>query len=312
MLKMKSEEFNLKSDGTETHCYKWVPEEKAEPKAVVQISHGMVEHTGRYESFAKKLVNSKYAVFGNDHRGHGKTADSEEDLGHLADENGWELAVEDMHRLTNRIKEDFPNIPTFLFGHSMGSFLTRDYIWKYGEDIDGVILSGTGGDPGPIAKIGLFISKIQIIFSGKKWRSDFLNNLIFDDYNSNFEPNRTDFDWLSREESEVDKYIEDSFCGFVPTAKFFQDLFGGLEKIHKQENIEKTPADLPIYLISGEKDPVGGFKEGVKEVYDLYDKVGIKDLNYRFYQGARHELLHETNKREVIEDIIDWLDKHLE
>ncbi len=308
---MNFEEFNLESNKNKIHCYKWLPEEKTKAKAVVQISHGMVEHTGRYEDFAERLVDSNYAVYGNDHRGHGKTADSEEDLGHLADENGWELTFEDMYHLKNAIREDFSTIPIFIFGHSMGSFLTRNYICKYGEDIDGVILSGTGGDPGLMAKIGFLISKIQMVLSGKKSRSNFLNNLIFDDYNSNFTPNRTDFDWLSRDENEVDKYIEDPFCGFVPTAKFFQDLFEGLEKIHNRENIEKTPRDLPIYLISGGKDPVGGFKEEVKEVYDLYDEVGIQDLSYKFYEGARHELLHETNKEEVIEDIIDWLDKHL-
>ncbi len=286
---MKAEEFDFKSKDTNIHAYKWLPE-KTNPKAVVQISHGMVEHAGRYEEFAEKLVNSNYAVFANDHRGHGKTADSEEDLGHLSDEKGWKLTVEDMYRLTNIAKEKFSEVPLFIFGHSMGSFLTRDYISKYGKDTEGVILSGTGGDPKLMAKIGSLIAKVQMLFSGKKSKSEFLNNLIFDEYNSNFKPNRTDFDWLSRDDSEVDEYIEDPLCGFVPSAKFFQDLFKGLEKIHSRENIKNTPKNLLIYLISGSDDPVGGFQEGVKEVYDLYQETNHENVSVKFYKNARHEL----------------------
>ncbi len=308
MVRMRSEEFRLESNEASVFVYNWLPEVNEEVKGLVQISHGMAEHAGRYRKFANELTDSNYVVYANDHRGHGKTAGSADKLGHFADEGGWDLVVQDMHNLTDLMKEEHPDIPIFLFGHSMGSFLARDFISRYGEEIDGTILSGTSGDPGPLADILIMIAKIQSLFKGRKSKSTFLNNLVFGQYNESFSPNRTDFDWLSRDQTEVDKYIEDSYCGREPSAGFFIDLFEGLKKIHREENIEKIPKELPILLISGERDPVGGFKEGVLEVYELYDEAGIKDISRKFYGGARHELLHETNTDQVIEDVIEWMD----
>ncbi len=308
---MLSKDFKFESGGSSIHVYNWAPEEKDDAKGIVKISHGMAEHAGRYREFAEELVHSNYIVYANDHRGHGKTAGSKDNLGHFADENGWNLVVQDMHNLTNRIKEENPNLPVFLFGHSMGSFLSRDFISRYGREIDGVILSGTSGDLGSLADILTIIAKIQSLFKGRGSKSRFLNNLIFGQYNEPFSPNRTDFDWLSRDQSEVDKYIEDPYCGQVASAGFFMDLFEGLQKIHQKENVDGIPKELPILLISGGRDPVGDFKEGPLEVYELYDEAGIEDLSYEFYEGARHELLHETNRDEVIEDIIEWLNNHI-
>ncbi len=232
-------------------------------------------------------------------------------MGHLADENGWDLVVKDMHNLTKLIKEEHPNTPVFLFGHSMGSLLSRDFISKFGNEISGTILSGTSSHPGPIAKFFIIIAKIQSFFAEKESDCPFLNNLLFSNYNSQFEPNRTDFDWLSRDQSEVDKYIEDPYCGQIASAGFFIDLFKGLEEIHREKIIDKVPKGLPILLVSGGRDPVGKSKTGVMEVYNLYEEAGIDHLSYKFYEDARHELLHETNREKVFKDIIDWIDSHL-
>ncbi len=307
---MKSESFRLESNGKPIFVYKWSPEDVSEAKGAVQIAHGMAEHGGRYEEFAERLVDLNYVVYANDHRGHGKTAGDIDNLGHFADENGWKLVVEDMQNLTDRIKENHPELPIFLFGHSMGSLLSRDFISKYGDELKGVILSGTSGDPGPLSSIMITIAKIKSFFGAKDSECTFLNNLIFGQYNNNFNPTRTDFDWLTRDDSEVDRYMEDPYCGNPASAQFFIDLFTGLEKVNRMENVEKVPKDLPILLISGSKDPVGDFEDGVREAHDLFKEAGVKDLSYKFYEGARHELLNETNKDEVIQDVIEWLENH--
>ena len=307
---MKSESFRLESNDKPIFVYKWSSEDVSEAEGVVQIAHGMAEHGERYEEFAERLVDSNYVVYANDHRGHGKTAGDIEKLGHFADENGWDLVVEDMHNLTDRIKENHPELPIFLFGHSMGSLLSRDFISRYGDELRGVILSGTSGPPGPLSSIMITIAKIKSFFGAKDSECIFLNNLIFGQYNDNFGPTRTDFDWLTRDDSEVDRYIEDPYCGNPASAQFFIDLFTGLKKVNRMENVEKVPEDLPILFISGSEDPVGDFEDGVLEAHNLFKEAGVKDLSYKLYEGARHELLNETNRDEVIKDTIGWLEEY--
>lgn len=308
---MKAENISFKAkDGTEVFASKWIMENEAKPKAVIQISHGMAEHVLRYQEFAKALLEEGYVVYGNDHRGHGRTAGSPENIGYFGDENGWNLVVEDMKELTNIINDENPDIPVFLFGHSMGSFLSRTYIQRYGKEINGVILSGTGGDAGLLGKVGILVAKREIKRNGKRAESKRMDNLSFGSFNKAFSPNRTDFDWLSRNNKKVDKYIDDPLCGGVFTAGFFYDMLTGLKNLNKKENIKMTPKDLPIYLISGDKDPVGKNTKGVLQVYNSYRKAGVMDVVYRFYIDARHEILNEINKEEVYKDIIIWLNKH--
>ena len=308
---MKSDTFTFKtSDGIQIFTYRWMPDEASAVKGVVQIAHGMAEHAARYERFADALTKAGYAVYANDHRGHGKTAGSQDNLGYFADENGWEKVVEDMHTLTGIIKKENPNKPFFLFGHSMGSFLSRHYSMLYASELTGLILSGTGGDPGAIGKIGLFVAKMDAMFHGRKAKSEIMNKLSFGAFNSAFKPNRTDYDWLSRDNAEVDKYINDPLCGTVFTAGFFCDMLGGLDFINKKENIGKIPKNLPIYLFSGAKDPVGGNTKGVNQVYNSLKNAGIGDLTLKFYENGRHESLNEINRDEVSRDVIAWLDKH--
>ena len=189
-------------------------------------------------------------------------------------------------------------------------FLTRDYMFSYGDNIYGTILSATAGDPGMLGNVGIIISKIQSMLKGKKAKSLLMDNLSFGSFNKAFKPNRTKFDWLSRDDAEVDKYVDDPFCGTIFTAGFFNDLLKGIKKINNPLNIQKVSKNLPVYLFAGAKDPVGDFSKGVTKVYKSYENVGIKDLTVKFYENGRHEMLNETNRAEVYADIINWLKTH--
>ncbi|MDP5274132.1 alpha/beta hydrolase [Chengkuizengella axinellae] len=303
---MKSEIFSVKSNDTSFHVKRWVSDSK--PKAVIQISHGMAEHIERYGHFAKRLVQKGYAVYGNDHRGHGKTAENEEDLGFFAEQNGWNLVVEDMHILNTMIKEQFPGLPVFIFGHSMGSFLTRRYIQLHGEKINGVILSGSGGDGGLLGKLGVYVVKNEVRRKGVRGRSPHMNKLIFGKFNKRFRPNRTEFDWISRDKNEVDKYIKDPYTGGICTASFYYDMLLGIQELHRMKNIKLTPKALPMYFISGDKDPLSNFGKDIIDVVKTYQDVGVQDVTYKLYKNARHELLNELNADEVMSDIMEWLD----
>ncbi len=312
---MITDTFTFKgSDGKEIFAHKWLPEnvsEKSEIKAVIQISHGMAEHSARYKRFAEKLTANNFAVYANDHRGHGQTAGTIENLGYFADNNGWNLVVNDLNQLTNVIKNNHPNIPVFLFGHSMGSFLCRDYMFTFSDNVAGVILTATASDPGLSGYAGIIISKIESMVRGKKAKSSLLDNLFFGSFNKAFRPNRTKFDWLSRDNKEVDKYVDDPFCGTIFKAGFFTDLLEGIKKINMPSNINRIPKDLPVYIFSGSDDPVGDFTKGVEKVYKSYKKAGINDLKIKIYENGRHEMLNEVNRDIVYADIINWIESHL-
>jgi alpha-beta hydrolase superfamily lysophospholipase len=299
------------NDGAEIFARKWTMEKEETPRVIVQIAHGMAEHIQRYDAFAKDLVSQNIFVYGNDHRGHGRTGTNSDSLGYLSDEQGFNKVVNDMDALTAIIEKDYPKIPIILFGHSMGSFLSRRYIQLHGDRIAGVILSGTGGDPGLMGKIGRIIAKREMKKNGTRTPSPLMNKLTFGSYNKGFTPTRTEFDWLSRDAAEVDKYIEDPFCGGVFTAGFFDDLLEGIEIINKPSNIAKIPMNLPIYLISGSKDPVGSNTKGVLKTYQAFVNAGITNVTYKFYIDARHEILNEINRNEVVADIIQWISSHV-
>lgn len=309
---MITETFTFQgSDGKSLFARKWLPASDAPLRAVIQISHGMAEHSERYGRFAEQLTGAGFGVYANDHRGHGYTEGSVDQLGNYADQNGWDLVVNDMKRLTDIIRKAHPEIPVFIFAHSMGSFLTRDYMFSYPEALQGIILSGTGGDPGITGSAGFIVAAVESSLRGKTAQSKLMDKMSFGSFNKPFKPNRTDFDWLSSDNDEVDKYINDPFCGTVFTAGFFKDLLSGLKKINKPSNINKVPKDLPVYMFSGAADPVGNFTKGVTQAYNAYKNAGIKDLSLRFYENGRHEMLNETNRDEVMSDVIQWIDSHL-
>lgn len=307
---MISETFNFKdSAGVDIFVYKWIPE--GEIKGIVQISHGMAETAARYERFAGFLTKNGYLVFANDHRGHGKTAGSVENLGYIADEDGFNWMIKDMHELNCKIQHEYKDMPVFLFGHSMGSFLSQRYIQLYGNELRGVILCGTNGKQGPIIDIGIFIAKNEMKKYGRKQKSEKLNNMSFGGYNKAFNPSRTAFDWLSSDNSEVDKYINDPYCGTVFTTSFYYDFLRGLKDLYKPSNLTGISKNLPIYIIAGEMDPVGNKGKGIIKLYNMYKSLNIDDVKYKLYKGGRHEILNEKNRDEVMRDIVTWFNNHI-
>ena len=298
------------ADGKSIIYYHWRPTPGAKIKGVVQIAHGMAEHAQRYDRFASFLTQNGFAVLANDHRGHGKTAGSLAAIGYIEDGSFWEKTIGDMRSLHEVAKAEYPGAPYFLFGHSMGSFLTRHYLVKYGNELSGAIISATGGDPGLLGKIGLLIAKIESLFKGRKKQSPLLDKMSFGKFNAAFKPNRTGHDWLSKDQKEVDKYINDPACGTVFTTGFFIDLLYGVNLVNSESIFESTPKELPIYLFAGEKDPVGDNGQGVREVFNKYEKTGIKKVQIKLYENGRHEMLNEINREEVFGDLLEWLMKN--
>ena len=298
-------QFSFKDgEEKEIQCYKW-DDVTTSVKGVVQISHGMTEWAGRYDYFAKRLNENGYIVYANDHRGHGNTARSKKELGYIADNDGFHWMVEDLRELTQIIRKEYPNVPLILFGHSMGSFLVQRYIEIYNGMIDKVILSGTNGKPKNITKLGKNIAFMEMKLMGRKHESKLMDKLSFGDFNDSFKPCRTKFDWLCTNESAVDEYIKDEKCGIVCSSSFYYDLIKGLWTIHKPEELNKINKELSIYIFSGEDDPVGYFGKGIKNLYNTYIDLGIDNVTYNLYKGYRHEMLHEKNRNEVIENIIN-------
>lgn len=309
---MKCTNFTFKGEeGLDIYTYKWEDENIKKPKAVIQIAHGMAETAQRYETFAKVLTKNGYIVYINDHRGHGKTAKIIENVGHLAEKEGFRCLVEDMYTLTNIIKKENEDLPIYLFGHSMGSFASQRYIMDYSNNLSGLILCGSNGKQGIILNLAHLIINHEIKKYGRRFKSNKINNLIFggEIIRRN---EKTKFDWLSRDKEQVEKYINDPFCGVVCSCGFFYDLVQGLKEIEDKENLKKVPLDIPIYIISGDKDPIGKNGKGVLKLRDRYIKLGVKDVTCKLYKDGRHELLNEINREEVFEDIICWLNNKIE
>ena len=303
-MKMEQQSFRAK-DNTIINYYKWSPK-LANIKAAVQISHGMAEIAERYSGLAENLTNSGYLVYGNDHRGHGKTAESIDKLGVVADKEGFSVLVDDMYEFSKIIKLE-NNIPLFVLGHSMGSFLVQRYIQLHGKEIQGALLSGTNGKQVLVLDVGLLAAGLEILFRGRNEKSTLMNSLCFGGYNKAFEPVRTPFDWLSRDNAEVYKYISNKYCGSIFPSGFFYDLFSGLKQIEQKENMAMIPKNLPIYIFSGSEDPVGKAGKGVLQLIDAYKHLGLTDVTYKLYPGGRHEMLHEINSDEVTRDLLIWL-----
>ncbi len=309
---MQQRSFTFQSeDGTEIYVYHWSPEAETPIRGVVQIAHGMAETAARYEGFARALTEAGYGVYANDHRGHGKTAGKVEHVGYLADNDGFRWLVEDVHKLGGIIRGENPALPLFLFGHSMGSFAAQRYIMLYGRELRGVILSGSDGSKsGLLFAAGRWLAQQEIKKKGRRAKSERLNKMSFGGYNKAFRPNRTEFDWLSRDEKEVDKYIADPYCGTVFSCGFFDDFLAGMQQLHNKQELLQIPKELPIYIFSGDKDPVGKNGKGVLQLMNKYRQLGLEDVSMKLYKEGRHEMLNEINREEVMTDVIAWLEKH--
>jgi alpha-beta hydrolase superfamily lysophospholipase len=308
---MSESDFRLQAkDGTPLFVREFLPDGAA--KAVVQIAHGMAEHSARYARFAKALTDHGYAAYANDHRGHGKTAARREDLGHFADENGWELVVNDQLTLVEEIKSRHPGVPVFLFGHSMGSYIVRAAAIRAGREWAALILSGTSHGKPAIQVFNRTLPKLERIRIGKRGKSWAISKLSFESFNAKFDDPRTSADWLSRDEAEVDKYLADPFCGFECSVQTWLDMFRGLEKIFSPSVIAQMPREMPVYVLAGEFDPLNEKLSDIKKLHKAFEKAGIADMTVRVYPGARHELLNELNRDEVTRDLLGWLEQQME
>lgn len=273
-------------------------------KGVVQISHGMAEYSNRYAHFALELCKNGYAVFISDHVGHGSSVAEREMLGYFG-ENGEETFVEDMKTLTDIIKNEYNDLPLYLLGHGMGSLIARKYTAKYGYLLDGVIYTGTSGQ-NPALGIGIQLANTLIKQNGPYYRSELLDTIAFGTYNRKTEK-RTECDWVSRDTKEVDKFIADDLCGYKYTVSGMKALFLTLKAVSTRRWYNSVPLSMPILLMSGSMDPIGDYSKGVNEVYKTLKKTGHKYVSLKLYEGARHEILNEINRKEVYDDIISWL-----
>jgi alpha-beta hydrolase superfamily lysophospholipase len=300
---MPGSEFELRADdGEHLLGRRWLPE--ARPRAIVQIAHGLAEHSARYARLASALNAAGYGAYASDLRGHGPKA-AAADLGHIADHGGWAKCVADLWALNRLIAAEQPGAPIVFLGHSMGSFLARQFVAEHSGALAGAVYSGSNGKPPPIATAGRLIARAERLRLGGRGKSKLLNGMMFGEYNKPFKPARTEFDWLSRDPAEVDAYVADPLCGFPFTTQLAIDLLDALPYLSSPASLEPIRKDMPIYVFSGERDPVGA---NIKGLIDALKAAGFTRLTTRIYPGARHETLNETNRDEVTRDLIAWLD----
>jgi alpha-beta hydrolase superfamily lysophospholipase len=297
--------LNSPADGLMLRGRSWQP--AGEPQAIVVIAHGMAEHGGRYARFAAALAGAGFAVYAFDHRGHGRTARSAAELGHLADRDGWNRAVTDLAAVCDSASQRHPGRPLLLFAHSMGSFMAQQLLYQYGEKLAGCVLCGSNGKPPSIAALGRLLARLERLRLGRRGVSMLLHTMSFGAFNKRFQPARTEFDWLSRDPAEVDKYIADPLCGFPITVQSWIDLLDGLEAMALPENQARIPKALPVLVIAGRQDPVSAGTRGLRQLLDAYVAAGLTRVEHIFYDGARHELLNETNRDDVTVDIVGFL-----
>lgn len=281
-------------------------ETEKEPIGVLQIVHGMAEYIDRYDNFAKYMTEHGFNIIGHDHLGHGHSVSDERDYGFFAEENGDKIIIEDMHSVTQYAREKWEELPNFILGHSMGSFCLRQYLTKYSNDVFGAIIMGTGWIPSAAALLGKTIATNTCKSKGSHTVNPLLIKLTLEPYNKPFAPARTNCDWLSRDEKQVDLYVNDKLCGFDFTAGAYKDFFTVLEKIAKNRQLIGMRKSLPILITSGSVDPVGG-KKACEKLNAQYKRCGIDDVTLKLWENDRHEILNELDKSDVYRYICNWL-----
>lgn len=299
--------FDSRDNVSKIHAVRWEPDEGA-PRMIFQIIHGMAEHVDRYEGFAEYLTQHGILVVADDHLGHGKSV-TDGKTGYFCKQDPATVVVRDVHRLKKITQEAYPGVPYYILGHSMGSFIFRNYLCKYGRGINGAIIMGTGMQPKGLV-IGLkAMAGLACLFGKSAKPCTFINNASFGTYLKRIPNPRTSNDWLTKDEAVVDKYNADPLCGFCFPGNGFKTLGELLWRINKKSNLEKMPKDLKILITSGAEDPVGEYGAGPKRVYDSYVAMGMTNVELKLYENDRHEILNETDKEQVYADILAWLDK---
>lgn len=305
---LKKREFTYPSaDGkTKIHAVEWRPKQ-GEVRGVLQMIHGMVEFIDRYEEFAEFLTDQGFVVAGNDHLGHGASVVSKEEYGFFCEKDGNTAVLKDIHRLKRMTEKRWPKAPYYMLGHSMGSFLLRQYLCIRGDELDGAIIMGTGTKPVAVLKLGRGLCRGMAAIFGWHHRSLFIDRMAFGGYNKHFKPARTVADWLTKEEAIVDRYLADERCTFRFTLNAYYNMFYSIEQASAKENLRRMPKDLPVLFVAGEEDPVGNFGTGVEEVRRQFQFAGMRKVSQKLYKTDRHEILNESDREVVYRDLADWL-----
>lgn len=310
----REERFSFPSaDGKTTiDAVKWIPE-NGNYHAILQITHGMVEYIDRYKHFAEYLNENGYLVVGHSHLGHGASVTSKEEWGYFAKEDSPNVLIKDMHTLRTMIQDENPGVPYFMLGHSMGSYLLRRYLTVYNDNLRGAIIMGTGYVPDNMSKLGKGLCAFLAKIFGWHHRSKFVHDLTFGGPYKQFDMDGTvpENNWLCKDVEVVKHYYGEPRCRFMFTLNGYHMLMDTVHYDNQMENIKKTPVKLPIFIVSGQDDPVGDMGEGVKKVYYMYDEAGMKDITYKLYEGDRHEILNELDKDVVFADILSWMEVHI-
>jgi len=299
-------------DGTEIAVNRWIPDNEEDIKAVIVLSHGMLEHALRYDRIGSDFADKGFVFSGHDHRGHGRTAFNAEQKGTgefalLSKNDGFNLVESDLEEIIGKVRADFPGKKVILLGHSFGSFVAQAFIERAGKSIDGCVLSGTSGPRRSAVRGGLFVTSLMMLFHKKNYKSIALQKMAFKGYNDRFGEIKTGLEWLSKSESNIEMYMNDSWCGGVATLGFFRDIFKGLNDIHKKNNMKKIPSSLPILFVTGEEDPVGDYGKTIRALASDYKNNGVKVVDTKFYEGYRHEILNEEISERVMDDIVSWI-----
>ena len=294
------------SDGIELFVHHWLPD--GETRAVVQVVHGLAEHAARYGRLAESLARAGIALYAHDQRGHGRTAKKPEELGFFGEKDGWTQAANDLWLVNRAIAKEHAGVPIVMLGHSMGSTLALEFIESHGDALAGVVLSAPSGMPTRMAAVGKLMARLERMRLGPRGHSGIIQALTFGAFNRSFSPARTPFDWLSRDREEVDKYIADPHCGFPASVQLWLEMLDVFVKISKPQRLAKIPRDLPIYIMAGERDPVSAECRQIRPILEALRAAGVTNIKHRFYPDARHELLNETNRDEVIRDLKSWLE----
>ncbi|MCQ2451962.1 MAG: lysophospholipase [Oscillospiraceae bacterium] len=302
------EEFHIPSANKVNTLYlrRWMPEGTV--RATIQIAHGISEHIRRYDDFCRYLCSLGYAVYINDHLGHGKSYGEPENKGFFAEKKGWNAVIEDMHQVHQRSCMDYPELKHLLFGHSMGSFLSRCYLFTYPSDFQAVVLCGTAHMPPALPMAGKLLAGCFALFQ-PKGRSKLINSMAFGSYNRKIDNPQSEYDWLTREASFVQAYMEDPDCGYICTNSLYRDMMGGILSMQKESNLRKMKTDLPVLFIAGSMDPVGDYGKGPAKAAEAFRRAGLQKVTLKLYPGCRHELLNESNRTSVYKDVADWLEQ---
>ncbi len=307
---MTKREFAYPSrDGaTRIHAIEWIPE--GEITGILQICHGMVEYIDRYDEFARYLADRGIYVVGHDHLGHGKSVCTEEDHGHFDETKGNSYVLGDIHVLRQRTMKKYPGIPYFILGHSMGSFLVRQYLPLYGQGLAGAIVMGTGSQPMAVLAAGQLLCRILAAVKGWRYRSRLIDEMCLGVYRSHFK--ETGGDWVTSDRELWEKYASDPLCNFRFTLGGYYQMLEGMRKMQRPGSLKRIPKDLPIFFVSGEDDPVGAFGKNVRKVCKKYRAAGLEHVELQLYRDDRHEILNETDRDKVYEDLYLWITENLQ